>query len=113
MVKEVKEVEKIVCDKCLTFIEVKKEKKYFKDGDKGKVVIHFFRCSHCSEKYPFDVESDEINRLIKKRKKLYIKTRKMFDQEQVDKAFQEIAEMEKSIKALHEEFKLLFKLDKD
>lgn len=46
------------------------------------------------------VESDEINRLIKERKRLYQSTATILDEKEAEKAFKEVDRIEKQIKKM-------------
>lgn len=102
----------VTCDKCGAAFPIKKTKKnVFTDGERGKVHFHYFVCPKCLEKYPFHVESDEINQLIAEKKKLYLSTAAMKSKSDVDAAFKQMNDLERKIKARQAEYKLLFKLD--
>jgi hypothetical protein len=103
-----------ICDKCSKQIVVKKtKKKQYTDGDKGKVYVHYFVCPHCLERYPFHAESDEINKLVKEQQYLRKEIPKTIDVdvEKIDELYRGMDENKKKIKALQNEYKLLFKLD--
>lgn len=101
-----------MCNKCLEDFNLNKtKKKVYTDGDKGKVYIHYFICPKCLGKYPFHVESDEINRLITEKKKLYLSTAAMKSKSDVDEAFKQMNDLDKQIRKIQAEYKLLFNLD--
>ncbi|KYC94377.1 hypothetical protein B4102_3598 [Heyndrickxia sporothermodurans] len=105
---------KCICDKCSKEIVVKQtKKKLYTDGEKGKVYVHYFVCPHCLEKYPFHAESDEINKLTKRQQVLRKKIPKTIEVEEIDELHQEMDDNARQIKALQNEYKLLFKLDND
>src|SRR5690606_3507958 len=98
------------------FAITKTKKKYYKDGDKGTVVIHYFECPRCQEKYPFNVETDEIKKLMKKQKKLREKIPRAFldeelEKKRLDKIYSEMDEIANKIKSLQAKYKAIFKLD--
>ncbi|MDF1510586.1 hypothetical protein PZE06_20850 [Robertmurraya sp. DFI.2.37] len=93
--------QKVMCDKCHKGFKIKKlKKKAYTDGKRGKVFFHYFVCPHCLEKYVWHVESDEINRLIKERKRLYQSTATILDEKEAEKAFKEVDRIEKQIKKM-------------
>lgn len=106
-------MQKVSCDKCKQYFEIKNKKKFYNDGTKGKVVIHFFACTHCDEKYPIKVESDKINKLFKKQQNFRKKIPKTFDDKKLDEIYHEMETIKQQIKKLQNEYKLLFKFDKE
>ncbi|MCU9614096.1 hypothetical protein OEV98_11045 [Caldibacillus lycopersici] len=106
-------IKNVICDRCnKTFVVTKTRKKFFKDGDKGTVVFHYFECPFCKERYSFHIESDEIKRLVKKQKRLRNKIPGTIDEKQLDKIYKEMDDLKNKIKAMNAEYKALFKLDK-
>lgn len=105
-------IKNVTCDRChKPFAITKTKKKYYKDGDKGTVVIHYFDCPHCRAKYPFHAETDETKKLIKKQKKLAAKINGSLSIKQLDKIYKEMDELKNKVKSLQAEYKALFKLD--
>ncbi|KAB2335076.1 hypothetical protein [Bacillus mesophilum] len=100
------------CDKCKQDFKLKStKKKMYEDGDKGKVFVHYFSCPHCHKKYPTNVESDEINELVKRQKVLKKKIPNTVDLVPLEAIYKEMDDNAAKIKSLSAEYKMLFNYD--
>jgi len=102
----------VTCDKCgYRFKIPKTKKKRFLGPKEGKVFVHYFNCPECLTKYPYYIETDKVNEIIQKKKKLQKANKVEKDNDQITDNLKEMDHLNRIGRIEQELLKKHFTLD--